>query len=106
MVSELCGYCRNDLLEIDDELAQYIAESPEKDAHPAFFNSCPLCRSRSFNVKPVTVRRVKFLVISAAIILAYGAWNSAMYQEATKVSDEVQLPEHAERIGSIEKDIK
>jgi hypothetical protein len=57
-------------------------------------------------VKPVTVRRVKFLAISAAIILAYGAWNSAMYQEATKVSDEVQLPEHAERIGSIEKDIK
>ena len=57
-------------------------------------------------MKPVTVRRVKFLAISAAIILAYGAWNSAMYQEATKVSDEVQLPEHAERIGSIEKDIK
>ena len=106
MVSELCGYCWNDLLEIDDELAQYIAESPEKDAHLAFFNSCPLCRSMSFNVKPVTVRRVKFLAISAAIILAYGAWNSAMYQEATKVSDEVQLPEHAERIGSIEKDIK
>ena len=106
MVFELCGYCRNDLLEIDDELAQYIAESPEKDAHSAFFNSCPLCRSRSFNMQPATVRRVKFLAISAAIILAYGAWNSALYREATKVSEEAQLSEYAERIGSIEKDIK
>ena len=106
MVSELCGYCRNDLLEIDDELAQYIAESPEKDAHSAFFNSCPLCRSNSFNVQPATVRRVKFLAISTAIILAYGAWNSAMYQAATKVSNEVQHPEHTERIGSITKDVK
>ena len=106
MVSELCKYCRDDLMEIDDELAGYIAESPEEDARPAFLNRCPLCRAKSLNIQPATVRRVKFLAISAAIILAYGAWNSAMYQEATKVSDEVQLPEHAERIGSIEKDIK
>ena len=106
MVSELCKYCRDDLMEIDNELAGYIAESPEEDACPAFLNRCPLCRAKSLNVQPATVRRVKFLAISAAIILAYGAWNSAMYQEATKVSDEVQLPEHAERIGSIEKDIK
>ena len=106
MVSELCGYCRNDLLEIDEELAQYIAESPEKDAHSAFFNSCPLCRSRSFNVQPATVRRVKFLAISTAIIVAYGAWNSALFREATKISEEAQLPEYVERIGSVDKDIK
>jgi hypothetical protein len=46
------------------------------------------------------------LAISAAIIIAYGAWNSALYREATKVSEETQLPEYAERIGSVDKDIK
>ena len=106
MVSELCKYCRDDLMEIDDELAGYIAESPEEDARPAFLNRCPLCRAKSLNIQPATVRRVKFLAISAAIIIAYGAWNSAMYKEATKLGEEAQLPEHAERIGSIEKDIK
>ena len=106
MVSELCKYCRDDLMEIDDELAGYIAESPEEDARPAFLNRCPLCRAKSLNVQPATVRRVKFLAISAAIIIAYGAWNSAMYKEATKLGEEAQFPEHAERIGSIEKDIK
>ncbi|MBT3212007.1 MAG: hypothetical protein HN345_08330 [Planctomycetaceae bacterium] len=106
MVSELCKYCRDDLMEIDDELAGYIAESPEEDARPAFLNRCPLCRAKSLNIQPATVRRVKFLAISAAIIIAYGAWNSAMYKEATKLGEEAQFPEHAERIGSIEKDIK
>jgi anti-sigma factor RsiW len=93
-------------MEINDDLAEYIAESSEEDARSAFFYSCPLCRGKSLNVEPATVRRIKFLAISAAIIIAYGAWNSAMYQKATKVSEEVQLPEHAERIGSIEKDLK
>ena len=106
MVSELCKYCRDDLMEIDNELAGYIAESPEEDARPAFLNRCPLCRAKSLNIQPATVRRVKFLAISAAIIIAYGAWNSAMYKEATKLGEEAQFPEHAERIGSIEKDIK
>ena len=93
-------------MEIDDELAGYIVESSDEAARPAFFNSCPLCRSKSLNVQPATVRRVRFLAISAAIIIAYGAWNSALYREATKVSEEAQLSEYAERIGSIEKDIK
>jgi hypothetical protein len=93
-------------MEIDDELAGYIAESPDEAARPAFLNSCPLCRSKSLSVQPATVRRVRFLAISAAIIIAYGAWNSALYREATKVSEETQLPEYAERIGSVDKDIK
>ena len=93
-------------MEIDDELAGYIVESSDEAARPAFFNSCPLCRSKGLNVQPATVRRVRFLAISAAIIIAYGAWNSALYREATKVSEEAQLPEYAERIGSVDKDIK
>ena len=93
-------------MEIDDELAGYIAESPDEAARPGFLNSCPLCRSKSLSVQPATVRRVRFLAISAAIIIAYGAWNSALYREATKVSEETQLPEYAERIGSVDKDIK
>ena len=93
-------------MEIDDELAGYIVESSDEAARPAFLNSCPLCRSKSLSVQPATVRRVRFLAISAAIIIVYGAWNSALYREATKVSEEAQLSEYAERIGSIEKDIK
>ena len=93
-------------MEIDDELAGYIVESSDEAARPAFLNSCPLCRSKSLSMQPATVRRVRFLAISAAIIIAYGAWNSALYREATKVSEEAQLSEYAERIGSIEKDIK
>ena len=48
----------------------------------------------------------KFLAISAAIIIAYGAWNSFMYSKALNAPDEINLPDVVERLGSIDKEMK
>ena len=81
----------------------YIAGSVEPTP---MFNKCGLCGTRSINVQPDTIRRAKFLAISAAIIIAYGAWNSFMYSRATQAPEDIPLPDVAERIGSVDKDIK
>ena len=79
MASEVCKQCRDDLAEIDEDLVAYIAGSVEPTP---MFNKCGLCGTRSINVQPDTIRRAKFLAISAAIIITYGAWNSFMYSRA------------------------
>ncbi len=103
MASEVCRSCKNDLAEIDDCLVAYIAG--DMQAAP-LFNRCCLCGIRSVNVQQTTIRRAKFLALSAAIIIAYGAWNSFIYREAMQSPEEVSLPEVVERIGSVNKDIK
>ena len=52
------------------------------------------------------VRRAKFLAISAAIIIAYGAWNSFIYRKAMIAPEEIKLPDVVERLGSIDKEMK
>ena len=106
MASEVCKNCHDDLVEIDDGLAAYITDSTDDMQAAPLFNRCPLCRAKTINVQPATLRRARFLAISAAIIIAYGAWNSVMYREAMQRSENVQLPEAMERIGSINKDMK
>ena len=103
MASEVCKRCKDDLAEIDEGLVAYIAGDIK--AAP-LFNRCCLCGIRSINVQQTTIRRAKFLAISAAIIIAYGAWNSFMYREAMQVSEEISPLEAVERIGSVDKDIK
>lgn len=103
MASEVCKQCRDDLAEIDEDLVAYIAGSVEPTP---VFNKCGLCGTRSINVQPETIRRAKFLAISAAIIIAYGAWNSFMYRRAMQAPEDIPLPDVAERIGSVDKDIK
>ncbi len=103
MTSEVCRSCKNDLAEIDDCLVAYIAG--DMKAAP-LFNRCCLCGIRSVNVQQTTIRRAKFLALSAAIIIAYGAWNSFIYREAMQTPEEIPLPEVVERIGSVNKDIK
>ena len=106
MASEVCKNCHDDLTEIDDGLAAYITDITDDMQAARLFNRCPLCRAKTINVQPATIRRARFLAISAAIIIAYGAWNSVMYREAMQRSENVQLPEAMERIGSINKDMK
>ncbi|HAO72228.1 MAG: hypothetical protein ISQ10_11300 [Planctomycetes bacterium] len=106
MASEVCKNCHDDLAEIDDGLAAYITDITDDMQAARLFNRCPLCRAKTINVQPATIRRARFLAISAAIIIAYGAWNSVMYREAMQRSENVQLPEAMERIGSINKDMK
>ena len=106
MASEVCKNCYDDLVEIDDGLAAYITDSTDNMRAVPLFNRCPLCRSKTINVQPATIRRARFLAISAAIIIAYGAWYSVMYREAMQRSENVQLPAAMERIGSINKDMK
>ena len=106
MASEVCKHCHDDLAEIDDGLAAYITDITDDMQAARLFNRCPLCRAKTINVQPATIRRARFLAISAAIIIAYGAWNSVMYREAMQRSENVQLPEAMERIGSINKDMK
>ena len=103
MASEVCKSCKDDLAEIDDCLVGYIAG--DLKAAP-LSNRCCLCGIRSINVQQATIRRAKFLTISAAIIIAYGAWNSFMYREAMQVAEEIPPPEVVERIGSVDKDMK
>jgi len=103
MASEVCKQCRDDLAEIDEDLVAYIAGSVEPSP---MFNKCGLCGTRSINVQPDTIRRAKFLAISAAIIITYGAWNSFMYSRAMQAPEDIPLPDVAERIGSVDKDIK
>ena len=103
MASEVCKRCKDDLAEIDEGLVAYIAGDIK--AAP-LFSRCCLCGIRSINVQQTTIRRAKFLAISAAIIIAYGAWNSFMYREAMQVSEEISPLEAVERIGSVDKDIK
>ena len=106
MASEVCNNCHDDLAEIDDGFAAYITDITDDIQAAPLFNRCPLCRAKTINVQPATIRRARFLAISAAIIIAYGAWNSVMYREAMQRSENVQLPEAMERIGSINKDMK
>ena len=106
MASEVCKNCHDGLAEIDDGLAAYITDITDDMQAARLFNRCPLCRAKTINVQPATIRRARFLAISAAIIIAYGAWNSVMYREAMQRSENVQLPEAMERIGSINKDMK
>ncbi len=106
MALEVCKNCHDDLAEIDDGLAVYITDITDDMQAAPLFNRCPLCRAKTINVQPATIRRARFLAISAAIIIAYGAWNSVMYREAMQRSENVQLPEAMERIGSINKDMK
>ena len=102
MASTICKNCQDDLAEIDEDLAAYITEDMQTEY---LFNRCPLCRRRSVNVEPTTIRRAKFLAISAAIIIAYGAWNSFMYSKALNAPDEINLPDVVERLGSIDKEM-
>ncbi|HBU37978.1 MAG TPA: hypothetical protein DEB70_09255 [Planctomycetaceae bacterium] len=106
MASEVCKHCQDDLAEIDDGLAAYIMGVVDDIQVAPLINRCPLCRVKTINIPPATIRRARFLAISAAIIIAYGAWNSFMYREAMQKSEKVQLPEVTERIGSIDKDMK
>ena len=103
MASEVCKHCRDDLAEIDEDLVAYIAGSMES---APLFNKCGLCGTRSINVLQDTIRRAKFLAISAAIIIAYGTWNSFMYSRAMQTQEDIPLPDVVERIGSVDKDIK
>ena len=103
MASTICKNCQDDLAEIDEDLAAYITEDMQTKY---LFNRCPLCHRRSINVEPTTIRRAKFLAISAAIIIAYGAWNSFMYSKALNAPDEINLPDVVERLGSIDKEMK
>ncbi len=103
MASTICKNCQDDLAEIDEDLAAYITEDMQTEY---LFNRCPLCRRQSVNVEPTTIRRTKFLAISAAIIIAYGAWNSFIYRKALDAPDESKLPDVVERLGSIDKEMK
>ncbi len=103
MASEVCKQCRDDLAEIDDDLVAYIAGNMES---APVFNKCGLCGTRSINVQQDTIRRAKFLAISAAIIIAYGAWNSFMFSRAMQAPEDIALPDVVERIGSVGKDMK
>ena len=103
MASEICKRCRDDLAEFDEDLVAYIAGSM---GSAPLFNRCGLCGTRSINVQQDTIRRAKFLAISAAIIIAYGAWNSLMYSKAMQAPEDIPLPDVVERIGSVDKDIR
>ncbi len=106
MASEVCKNCHDDLAEIDDGLAAYITDITDDMQAARLFNRCPLCRAKTINVQPATIRRARFLAISAAIIIAYGTWNSFMYSRAMQTQEDIPLPDVVERIGSVDKDIK